>query len=323
MNTNRPKNDREQGTGTRDQNDWNQGSSTRHQRIRNSQFAIRRGFTLAEVVLALGVMAVGLTMASALFPAAIHEQAMTNNDVMGQIISKNGLDTMKAMFKYPLTQSNGAVVTDYFGSTSFPHVNFTWKTLGYGNAEFPANPSYNTSGGKATLGFAAFVKMNRPLGAAATAYYNDYWVVICPCRKMSASNVVYGVVGSIGANSIFTATPVDNSTTVTLGTGGLQKIPVGSTGLIVPVNGKARRILRVSGNTAYVEAVWETWRDGTTKQVALDFWDDATGQMLTAAQIAATRIIFEATDTTGNTPVKNPGLFFSTPTIVPHMSFRQ
>lgn len=65
--------------------------------------AARRGFTLAEVLIAIGIMAAGLTMAAAMFPAGIRENGRSSKNIIGTIIATNGL----------------AVVQAYYGSGTF------------------------------------------------------------------------------------------------------------------------------------------------------------------------------------------------------------
>ena len=55
------------------------------------------GFTLTEILIALGVMGVGLTMAAALFPAAIKEHESSVNNSLGMIVCENGLAVAQAM----------------------------------------------------------------------------------------------------------------------------------------------------------------------------------------------------------------------------------
>ena len=57
-----------------------------------------RGFTLAEMVIALGILAVGLTMVTSLFPAAIHFRQRSVNDSLGTLICQNGLTLSKLAF---------------------------------------------------------------------------------------------------------------------------------------------------------------------------------------------------------------------------------
>ncbi len=54
-------------------------------------------FTLAEVLIAIGILGIGLTMASALFPAAIMRNGSSVNDTLGLTICENGLMIAKAV----------------------------------------------------------------------------------------------------------------------------------------------------------------------------------------------------------------------------------
>ncbi len=51
----------------------------------------RSGFSLVEVMLALGIMAVGLTMAMAIFPVAVKENETSFDDVLSSIMLENTL----------------------------------------------------------------------------------------------------------------------------------------------------------------------------------------------------------------------------------------
>ncbi len=56
----------------------------------------RRGFSLTELMISIGILAVGLTMAGALFPAAMQANRRSVQDVLGSIICENGLAVAKA-----------------------------------------------------------------------------------------------------------------------------------------------------------------------------------------------------------------------------------
>lgn len=58
-----------------------------------------RGFTLTEVLIAVAIFGVGLTMAAALFPAAIKESERSFSSQIGAIVAQNGLSTAKAVLK--------------------------------------------------------------------------------------------------------------------------------------------------------------------------------------------------------------------------------
>jgi len=48
-----------------------------------------RGFTLAEIMIALGILGIGMTMVAAVFPAAMKFNEASNNSTLGTIICEN------------------------------------------------------------------------------------------------------------------------------------------------------------------------------------------------------------------------------------------
>lgn len=57
-----------------------------------------KGFSLAEVLIAVGILAIGMTMASALWPAAIRENQNSSNSTIGSMICENGLAVIQAKY---------------------------------------------------------------------------------------------------------------------------------------------------------------------------------------------------------------------------------
>ena len=51
----------------------------------------RGGFTLAEILVALGILAIGMAMVAAIFPAALEFNRSSTNNTLGTIICENGL----------------------------------------------------------------------------------------------------------------------------------------------------------------------------------------------------------------------------------------
>jgi prepilin-type N-terminal cleavage/methylation domain-containing protein len=64
--------------------------------------ARRAAFSLVELMIALGVLAIGIAMVAGLFPAAIKQTEISYNDAVGTIIAQNGL----AMARATLTMGN-------------------------------------------------------------------------------------------------------------------------------------------------------------------------------------------------------------------------
>jgi hypothetical protein len=58
----------------------------------------RGGFSLAELIIAVGILAVGMVMVGALFPAAIRANQSTRRNVLWSIICENGIAAAKALY---------------------------------------------------------------------------------------------------------------------------------------------------------------------------------------------------------------------------------
>jgi len=55
------------------------------------------GFTLAELVVAIAILGVGMTMAAALFPAAVKQLEYAMRDITGTVICQRGLDVARTV----------------------------------------------------------------------------------------------------------------------------------------------------------------------------------------------------------------------------------
>ncbi len=75
--------------------------TTRHATYRLSRKAERPqpGFSLAELMIAIGILGIGMTMAATLFPAAIKLNEMSTKETIGTAITENGLAMAKALLK--------------------------------------------------------------------------------------------------------------------------------------------------------------------------------------------------------------------------------
>jgi len=73
----------------------------------------RVGFSLAEILIAVGILGIGLGMVVTLFPAALSDNANSINDAVGTIICNNGLaEAMTVLNAGNFTGSSLAVLAD-------------------------------------------------------------------------------------------------------------------------------------------------------------------------------------------------------------------
>ncbi|MCD4825450.1 MAG: prepilin-type N-terminal cleavage/methylation domain-containing protein [Phycisphaerae bacterium] len=59
----------------------------------------RAGFTLMELMIAIGILGVGMVMVTSVFPAAIKEAEVSSNSIVGTMICENGLNIAKFKFR--------------------------------------------------------------------------------------------------------------------------------------------------------------------------------------------------------------------------------
>ena len=65
-----------------------------------------KGFSLAEVLIAIGVLGIGIAMIGVLFPTALAESKSSVNSVMGTMICQNGFAVCKALISCNLSDIN-------------------------------------------------------------------------------------------------------------------------------------------------------------------------------------------------------------------------
>ena len=68
------------------------------------------GFTLAELLIAIGILGVGLTMSAALFPAGLKANKGTADDLKGTIVCKNGLAIARRVLRQSDIPTDGSMV---------------------------------------------------------------------------------------------------------------------------------------------------------------------------------------------------------------------
>ena len=72
-----------------------------------------KGFTMMELMLTIGILAIALTMVSGLFPVAVKENNESYKDIVGTLICENGLAVAKTMLeKSDISTSTLAIIVD-------------------------------------------------------------------------------------------------------------------------------------------------------------------------------------------------------------------
>lgn len=131
----------------------------------------RAGFSLAELMIAIGIMGVGLTMAASLFPAAIKEHSRSSSDVLGMIIAQNGL----AMGRASLTLDGSGTVSGITVGSAL--VDVTTAVKPDASRIYPVNEATTTRG---------FLLMARQ----KTSNKNDYILFAIAFIKSAVANTV-------------------------------------------------------------------------------------------------------------------------------------
>ena len=130
----------------------------------------RKGFCLAELMVAIGIMAIGLILAATLFPAAIREHSRSARSVMGVIISENALETVMATLKHPLKDNGGTLVeADMLNCTE--------------NIQPPEIRRYPVGDPSTKYGFLVFARVK-------TKDKNDYILSMVSFIKSDKNNIV-------------------------------------------------------------------------------------------------------------------------------------
>lgn len=131
-----------------------------------------RGFTLAEIMIALGIMAVGMSMAAALFPAAVKENELSNKSVMGQLVASNALVVAQTALKQGAaawTGNNVVVIADDATTAN-----------GLGNAQL----QYPALVPPATVGTSyGFVLLGRKIDMGSSTASNQYQLLAVSYKK--------------------------------------------------------------------------------------------------------------------------------------------
>lgn len=208
--------------------------TTRPRRARGG----RGGFTLAEIMIAMGILAVGMGMIAGALHAGISAHVRTMDDVMRQLIAEN----MVALVQTKMRHATNNRVTEDFQLVTSP--NFQ-NTFGPDDMKFPT--------GDQSSRFGAAVLIRKRGGATAA---NDYEVLVVP----------YRLIGQVDASSGVNVQPVNASVKRV---GATSQIQGASSGMLQV----GRIVIDDEGRTAVVTAAPSPTTavlDGVLGQSSLD-----------------------------------------------------
>ena len=152
------------------------------------------GFTLTEIMIAMGVLVVGMGMVAGALHAGIQVHIRTIDDIMRQLIGDNSLAMVQARVRHTTGASNGIPPDKYLllGSTYF----------GPGDLKYPWNVSIPN--GQPGYGAAVFMKRRT---IDATTFANDYDVLIVPYTVTPQTTAA-----NAGGTTVSAPTPQTNYT---------------------------------------------------------------------------------------------------------------
>ena len=137
----------------------------------------RKAFTLTEILLGIGVLAVGLSMAGALFPAAIKHTQGSTNDLIGMHICQNGLAVALTRLTHPLR----------YGTWAFQKVGTQFRDctpqLGAADCQYPVKQ--DAAAADSVQGYALLARH-----ATTSLNDNDYQLVLISYAKTAPDNVL-------------------------------------------------------------------------------------------------------------------------------------
>ena len=137
----------------------------------------RGGFTLTEIMIAMGVLAVGMAMVAGALHAGIQVHIRTIDDIMRQLIGDNSLAMVQARVRHS-NPINPASTTTGNGIPADKYLFLGTNYFGPGDLKYPWN-TVNIPTGQPSYGSLVFMK-RRVIDATTATFANDYDVIIVP-----------------------------------------------------------------------------------------------------------------------------------------------
>ncbi len=163
-----------------------------------------RGFTLIEVMVAIGIFAVGVVLVATTFPAAMLENKESSDHMLGALITENALAICRTTYRY---EGEGELVMN----TSFK------PGIAYKNQNYQHYPFFDT---KSRYGWLVAARRMTP-GA------NDFQYAIVAYRKFDVKNSIHFETTTVTGNTITGAKGALGSPVINAATGKFAKL-VGS-----------------------------------------------------------------------------------------------
>lgn len=211
----------------------------------------RQGFTLTEIMIAMGILAVGMGMVAGALHAGIQTHIRTIDDIMRQLIGDNSLAIVQASLRHSAT--NG--ITDQYQAEASGKMFIDPRNL-----KFPFNDD------KSPYGAAVFIKT--PTTEVGKTRANEYDVMIVPYRiiPLSGTSTSFGTATPKTLNSCTISTSGSVSK-ITVSTGSAQYLTVGSA-IIDSANNQTSIIKSKQSETIFV--LWDKMtKTGTTTILTL------------------------------------------------------